>query len=108
MEASRGSCRGTVPLRDTLPQQANAAPARGIDPVAEFSTPATSPPRRTPAPQPCLRSPFHCALDPVSHCGSAMGAQALYDRVGVHTREAFGRSLSPHLFRDCAFTGLGI
>ena len=44
----------------------------------------------------------------VSDYGSAMGAQALYDLVEARTRRAFGRSLSPHLFRDCAATGIAI
>jgi integrase len=37
-----------------------------------------------------------------------MGGQALYDLVGARTREAFGRSLGPHLFHDCAATGLAV
>ena len=44
----------------------------------------------------------------VSHRGTAMGDQALYDLVPVNMRRAFGRTLSPHLFRDCAATGLAI
>ena len=37
-----------------------------------------------------------------------MDSQALYNLVVAHTRETFGRSLSPHLFRDCAATGIAI
>jgi integrase len=37
-----------------------------------------------------------------------MDCQALYNLVVVHTREAFGRSVNPHLFRDCAATGVAV
>lgn len=44
----------------------------------------------------------------VSADGSPMTEQALYDRITARTREAFGRSMNPHLFRDAAATTLAI
>ena len=44
----------------------------------------------------------------VSSHGSPMTAQALYDRIVECTAAAFGRSLNPHLFRDCATTSIAI
>lgn len=44
----------------------------------------------------------------VSAEGTPMGEQALYMLVKKHTRAAFGRDLSPHLFRDCATTTIAI
>ena len=42
----------------------------------------------------------------VSADGSPMTGMALYDRIVAHTRAAFGRSVNPHLFRDCAATSM--
>ena len=39
--------------------------------------------------------------------GRPMSYDSLYGIVVRHTTEAFGRSISPHLFRDCAVTSLG-
>jgi integrase len=44
----------------------------------------------------------------VSSHGSPLTQMALYDRIIARTREAFGRSVNPHLFRDCAATTLAI
>ncbi len=44
----------------------------------------------------------------VSGGGSPMTGIALYDRIIGHTRAAFGRSVNPHLFRDCAATTVAI
>ena len=33
-----------------------------------------------------------------------MTGEAIYDQICKHTCEAFGFSISPHLFRDCAVT----
>lgn len=44
----------------------------------------------------------------VSSNGSAMASDALYDRIVRRTQQAFGRSVNPHLFRDCAVTSLAI
>ncbi|MDN3568487.1 tyrosine-type recombinase/integrase [Paeniroseomonas aquatica] len=44
----------------------------------------------------------------VSSRGAAMGTQALYDMTTKRTRLAFGKALSPHLFRDCAATSIAI
>ena len=44
----------------------------------------------------------------VSADGSAMTEMALYDRIVRITRTAFGRSINPHLFRDCAATSIAI
>ena len=44
----------------------------------------------------------------VSTDGSPMTGMAMYDRVSLHTRKAFGQSINPHLFRDCAATSLAI
>lgn len=42
----------------------------------------------------------------VSLRGTQMGAAAVAHQVTDRTRTAFGLSLSPHLFRDCAATGI--
>jgi len=39
--------------------------------------------------------------------GRPLGDAALYGVVTRHTAKAFGRAISPHLFRDCAVTSLG-
>jgi integrase/recombinase XerD len=44
----------------------------------------------------------------ISTDGSAMTEMALYDRIAQMTKTAFGRSISPHLFRDCAATSIAI
>lgn len=44
----------------------------------------------------------------ISKDGSPMTEIAVYDRIRVRTAEAFGRPLSPHLFRDAAATTLAI
>ncbi len=42
----------------------------------------------------------------VSTYCSAMSEQAIYDRIRILTKAKFGRSLNPHLFRDCAATSI--
>jgi site-specific recombinase XerD len=44
----------------------------------------------------------------VSGHGSPMTEMALYDRVRLHTKEAFGQAMNPHLFRDAAATTLAV
>ena len=44
----------------------------------------------------------------VSSNGSPMTEQAVYDRIVNRTKTAFGRSINPHLFRDCAATTLAV
>lgn len=44
----------------------------------------------------------------VSTHGSPMGERALYDVIVSRTKTAFGRSVNPHLFRDCAATSIAI
>ena len=44
----------------------------------------------------------------VSTHGSPMGERALYDVIVGRTKTAFGRSVNPHLFRDCAATSIAI
>jgi integrase/recombinase XerD len=44
----------------------------------------------------------------VSTHGSPMGERALYDVIVGQTKTAFGRSVNPHLFRDCAATSIAI
>ena len=44
----------------------------------------------------------------VSAWGTAINPQALYDLVTRHTREAFGKAVNPHLFRDCVATSIAI
>jgi integrase len=44
----------------------------------------------------------------VSSNGSPMTQIAIYDRVRLHTRCAFGAAINPHLFRDAAATTLAI
>jgi integrase/recombinase XerD len=40
--------------------------------------------------------------------GSPMTAKSIYDRVITRTRAALGRSVNPHLFRDCAATSVAL
>ena len=44
----------------------------------------------------------------VSSDGSPMTEMAIYDRVRERTRDAYGKSVNPHLFRDAAATTLAI
>jgi integrase/recombinase XerD len=44
----------------------------------------------------------------ISKDGSPMTEIALYDRIQAHTKDAFGKALNPHLFRDAAATTLAI
>jgi integrase len=44
----------------------------------------------------------------VSKDGSPMTQMALYDRIRARTKQAFGRALNPHLFRDAAATTMSI
>jgi len=51
--------------------------------------------------------PEHDALW-VSDVGTQLEAKALAARIAGHTEAAFGQSVSPHLFRDCAATSIAI
>ena len=42
----------------------------------------------------------------ISRRGIPMSGGSIYGKVCEHTKRAFGRSISPHLFRDCAMTSL--
>jgi integrase len=44
----------------------------------------------------------------VSKDGSPMTEMALYDRIRLRTKEAFGTAVNPHLFRDAAATTMSI
>lgn len=44
----------------------------------------------------------------VSSHGSPMTEMAIYDRICLHTADAFGLGINPHLFRDAAATTLAI
>jgi integrase/recombinase XerD len=44
----------------------------------------------------------------ISTDGSAMSTDALYLQITRVTRTAFGRSVNPHLFRDCAATSVAV
>ena len=37
-----------------------------------------------------------------------MTGEAIYERVCLHTRKAFGHPINPHLFRDCLATEIAI
>jgi integrase/recombinase XerD len=54
--------------------------------------------------------PINAGLDAVwvSEVGTQLEASALGRRIVDHTRDAFGRSVSPHMFRDCAATSIAI
>jgi site-specific recombinase XerD len=43
-----------------------------------------------------------------SEKGRPMTPEAIYARVCLHTRAAFGRTINPHLFRDCLATDIAI
>jgi integrase/recombinase XerD len=44
----------------------------------------------------------------ISKTGSPMCREAIYGRITARTRDAFGRSINPHLFRDAATTTVAI
>jgi integrase/recombinase XerD len=44
----------------------------------------------------------------VSEVGTQIEQEALAHRIVKHTKAAFGRSVSPHLFRDCAATSMAL
>jgi site-specific recombinase XerC len=52
--------------------------------------------------------PAHPELDAlwVSELGTQLNIGILTNRIVVRTKAAFGRSISPHLFRDCAATSI--
>ena len=56
------------------------------------------------------KKPDHLNLDAVwvSEVGTQLDPHALACRIVKHTRAAFGRSISPHLFRDCAATSIAV
>jgi integrase len=55
-------------------------------------------------------TPIRPGLDAVwvSEVGSQIEQAALANRIVKHTKAAFGRSVSPHLFRDCAATSIAV
>jgi integrase len=55
-------------------------------------------------------TPIHPELDAVwvSETGTQIEQEALARRIVKHTKAAFGRSVSPHLFRDCAATSIAV
>jgi integrase/recombinase XerD len=54
--------------------------------------------------------PINARLDAVwvSEVGTQIEASALGRRIVDRTRDAFGRSVSPHMFRDCAATSIAV
>jgi site-specific recombinase XerD len=44
----------------------------------------------------------------VTTWGTKMGEPTLHARIVARTREKFGRSINPHLFRDCAATSIAL
>lgn len=44
----------------------------------------------------------------MSASGAPMTRNAIYMRVTARTRDGLGRSINPHLFRDCAATSIAI
>ena len=54
--------------------------------------------------------PINPGLDAVwvSEVGTQLEASALGRRIVDRTRDAFGRSVSPHMFRDCAATSIAV
>jgi integrase len=42
----------------------------------------------------------------VGHSGRPMSSRAIYEQIKSRTRQAFGKAIWPHLFRDCAVTEL--
>ena len=54
--------------------------------------------------------PAHPELDAlwVSELGTQLNIGILTNRIVVRTKAAFGRSISPHLFRDCAATSIAV
>lgn len=49
-----------------------------------------------------------CSMLWVSRWGRAMSAHGLHEQIKLRTREAFGRPINPHLFRDCVATSIAI
>jgi len=44
----------------------------------------------------------------VNRTGGAFAVGSLSERIEFHTKQAFGRAINPHLFRDCAATSIAI
>ena len=44
----------------------------------------------------------------ITQYGEPMGEKMLYERIVVSTKRAFGTSINPHLFRDCAVTSVAL
>jgi integrase len=54
------------------------------------------------------QKPPACDAFWVSETATALVSNSIPNRIKKHTREAFGKHLSPHLFRDCAATTIAI
>jgi integrase len=54
------------------------------------------------------QKPAACDAFWVSDTATALAANSIPNRIKKHTREAFGKHLSPHLFRDCAATTIAL
>jgi integrase len=44
----------------------------------------------------------------INHAGKAMDISAIHFQIKLRTKAAFGHSVNPHLFRDCAATSIAI
>ena len=62
------------------------------------------------APDPTAKAPIDPGLDAlwVSEIGTRLVPEALQRRVFDHTRQEFGRGISPHFFRDAAATSIAV
>jgi len=58
-------------------------------------------------PKPGAARPNTAALW-IAKGGRMMGSSAISVQIRTHTQEAFGQSVNPHLFRDCAATSIAI
>ncbi len=65
-------------------------------------------PRNRNSKQLMTRDPSSCSNLWVSVRGVGMGAETIYHRIVAHTSAKFGRSISPHLFRDAAATSVAV
>jgi hypothetical protein len=66
--------------------------------------------KRTPTPERTAKAPIDPQLDAlwVSEVGTHLVPEVIQRRIFDHTRQEFGRGISPHFFRDCAATSIAV
>jgi integrase len=95
--------KGRRPYRPQLPSELSVR----IDHYLAHHRPVLFPLNRG-CDRPAMHDPAACRALWVSERGRAASAQTIYRRITARTRTKFGRSVNPHLFRDCVATTVAV